>query len=47
MMRAILGAVKHIVIIFVFENDKWNKLSAGVKGLRDGFCIAWNRERGM
>ena len=44
MMRAILGAVKHIVIIFVFENDKWNKLSAGVKGLRDGFCIAWNRE---
>lgn len=34
--RAILGAIKHIILIFVFENQKIKKFTAGVKGLHDG-----------
>lgn len=33
---AILGAIKHILIIFVFEGDRLSKLSAGIKGFVDG-----------
>lgn len=35
-MRAFLGAVKHIIIIFIFEDQKLEKLSAGLKGIKDG-----------
>lgn len=34
--KAFLGAVKHIFIIFLFEDTKWKKLKAGVKGLAAG-----------
>lgn len=34
--RAILGAIKHMIIIFIFENQKWEKLKAGLQGLHDG-----------
>ena len=33
---AFLGAVKHIIIIFIFEDQKLEKLGAGLKGLKDG-----------
>lgn len=32
-IRAFLGVLKHIGIILLFENDKWNKFKAGIKGL--------------
>lgn len=38
-IRVILGAVKHIFLIFIFEGDKWNKLKAGLKGLKEGIFI--------
>lgn len=38
-IRVILGAVKHIFIIFIFEGDKYNKLKAGLRGLKDGIII--------
>lgn len=34
--RAFLGAIKHMIIIFTFENQKLEKLKAGLQGLRDG-----------
>ena len=38
-VRAILGAIKHILIIFIFEENRWEKLKSGLRGLRDGiFC---------
>ena len=36
LIRAFLGAVKHIIIIFIFEDQKLEKLSAGLRGLKDG-----------
>ena len=35
-IRALLGALKHIFIIFIFEENKWKKLKAGLRGLKDG-----------
>lgn len=43
LIRAFLGAVKHIAIIFIFEDNKLDKLVAGLKGLRDGVCIIMNK----
>lgn len=43
--RATLGALKHIAIIFMFENDKFSKLVAGFRGLKDGFRVLSSDKR--
>lgn len=35
-VRAILGVIKHVVIIFIFENQRFGKLKASVQGIYDG-----------
>lgn len=34
--RTLLGVLKHMLIILIFENDKWEKLKMGSKGIFDG-----------
>lgn len=38
-IRAFLGAIKHMLIIFMLEDNKRRKLYAGIKGLCDG--VRW------
>ena len=42
LIRTMFGIVKHIFIIFVFENDKKNKLISAWKGIVAGVCYKVN-----
>lgn len=35
-IHTFFGTLKHIIIIFIFEDDKWNRLKCGIKGLING-----------
>lgn len=37
LLKAILGILKHICIIFIFEDQKYQKLEKAVEGIVDGF----------